>query len=295
MEHDNSILTKISTFIKQNKDSDQLLQLVKQIKNIDSYIVDPRFNVNVNVNDNGNSNYEGKGNSKVSLIYAFCLYDKYRDIVAYLLKNKANIHKIPDTNNNDNYEPLLFAAHSLYLQHLININAKLPNNKPLILYNIKRKLNSAEWRRLMILNDKKLLDGVGIAKYAYEHGHDLIFETLVTMKQYLVYCFNCRQNISDKTAETDLVIDKFKHTIMLLMSWNAPITQQTYDLCVEFYLYEIIALFKDHYTSEVIFHEHMDPKIVAIHRPLLNDYRYEQTCFLLGQNPNIEIYLKMKK
>ena len=79
----------------------------------------------------------------------------------------------------------------------------------------------------------------------------IIFQTLGTMEQYLVYCFNCRQDITDKTEVANQVIEKFKHTVNLLLGWEAVVSEQSFNFCVRFNLYEILQLtkFKDSYKA----------------------------------------------
>jgi hypothetical protein len=127
------------------------------------------------------------------------------------------------------------------------------------------------------------------------------------MKEYLVYAFNIRKGVPSLQIELTNTIEKFMQCIVYLLKWNIPISQDTVNYCIEFYIYEVLNLpelkLKLNLNSKLklnsksksdlpspIYHEHKDSLTVAMLRPLLNDARYEKTCMALNVKPNSELY-----
>uniref|UniRef100_A0A6C0J739 Ankyrin repeat protein n=1 Tax=viral metagenome TaxID=1070528 RepID=A0A6C0J739_9ZZZZ len=233
----------------------------------------------VNTNDYIQHPYDK--NCWIPLIYMFSLTNQYHEIVKLLLKRKAIPSLEPDVDI-DCLKPILFNCHSLYLSHFINkgkCNLNYPNS--VLLYNLKNVLRCAEWKRLQILDNLKFING---SKLIIDNDEDLVYFCILTLKNYLFYCYNERKNLEDKTTETNNTINKFVKTIDILHKWGHTFSSESFALCKEFYMYEFLSLniFKDNHDDEkVVFHEDLLPLKVACFRPLLNDFRYAETCRIL--------------
>lgn len=226
----------------------------------------------------------------VPLVYAFTLFDQYNETVRYLLKMGADPRMQPDVDA-DAMEPIIFTCHSLYLAHMLELGCNVKKyDRNVLENNMLKRLRTAEWRRLDILHRKGLID---IKSLIAGYKEDLIFYCLKNMKEYLMYCYNIRKNQIDKTEETNKVIQKFVETVKYLFKWGHPPSVNAIEFSVRFYMYEFLKLeqFKI-LKKQVLFHEDMDPVIVATYRPLLNDGRYTATCKVLGQSPDKRLHSK---
>lgn len=213
----------------------------------------------------------------IPLIQFFCTYSNYKDVVRYLLYHGADPKKLPDAPTEE-IMTILFTCHICYLPSLIKLNCNCETNQ---INCIRRSLVACEWQRLQYLKGQGKIDSSLFIK----ESPDIIYEILNAMKQYLVYCYNVRQDIVDKTQFTDDTICNFIKVIKLLLSWGAIPTTRDINYCIEYYLYEFLSLpsFKlkiqsQRQTQRPVPHEDKDPLLVAMHRPLLNDGRYTETC-----------------
>jgi hypothetical protein len=114
------------------------------------------------------------------------------------------------------------------------------------------------------------------------------------MKDYLKYAFNVRQNISNLTEELDSTVQKFLECAVKLVEWGCPVSDDAVKCCVDYYLHEFIAALKIKTCLIPEYHEYKDRLTVAILRPLINDARYEKTCYCLNVEPCGELYQKIK-
>jgi hypothetical protein len=263
---------------------ENILKMIQKKEPVHQYVVKCVSDNKIKVNDYIRHPFNKK-NCWVPLIYALMLFDYYSDTVRFLLSKGADILMQPDTEL-DNIEPLIFVAHSLYLSYLINHFKKDTSSQDptfsvssIIKNNIVKKSKAAQWKRMDILYKNGFIRDDHIRQLFKER--DLIYEILSEMIKYLLYCYNIKQDIIDKTKETDETVLKFTDTTKLLLSWGHKVSSKSLNFCVKFYLFEFLQLpeFNSllHDSNSLIFHEDMDPVIVAVHRPLLNDYRYYET------------------
>lgn len=219
----------------------------------------------------------------VPLIYAFVLFDTYHGTVSYLLKKGADPKMQPDVDA-ELVEPIILACHSLYLAHLLKLGCDVKYSKEVLEHNMLMKLRTAEWRRLDILHRKGYLN---MKTLTTGYKGDLVYYCVKNMKEYLMYCYNIRQDQFDKTEETDKVIRKFVETVTHIHEWGHPPSVTSVEFCIGFYMYEflkikqfkhIVEYAKSRCIEQLKFHEDMDPVVVATYRPLLNDGRYTATC-----------------
>ncbi len=230
-------------------------------------------------------------NEWIPLIHAVCHSAKYQDAVKFLIKKGANLHLLPDADA-DVSEPLLFSCDLLYFKFLYDAGCRIPATNQS--HNIKRKLRSADIKRLKIMLKLNLLT----IKDVLTATEDPILYCLKSMKEYFVYAFNIRKGVPNLQLELTTTMEKLIHCITYLLKWNAPVTDDTVKYCVDFYMYEVLNLpevkakigMHGSGAGGVIYHEHKDSLTVAILRPLLNDARYEKTCMALGIKPDQELY-----
>jgi hypothetical protein len=231
-------------------------------------------------------------NEWVPLLHICCHNAKYQDAVKFLIKNGADLHQLPDADA-DVCEPLLFSCDLLYFRYLHDSGCTVLKGDQS--HNIKRKLRCADIKRLKIMLKLKLLTVTDILTAV----DDPILYCIKSMKDYLVYAFNIRKGLYNLQEELVSTVDKFTFCVGHLIKLGAPVTVDAVDFCTEYYLYEILELFKitlkgKFKSSAVIYHEYKDSLMVAILRPLLNDARYEKTCFMLGVKPDNQLYEKIK-
>lgn len=226
----------------------------------------------------------------VPLIYAFCLFDQYQATVKMLFSRGANVKLEPDVDA-EQLEPIVFACHSLYLGHLLKQGCNAKYTKTVLEHNMLLRLRTAEWRRLDILDHYGYID---MSALVMGYKGDLVMYCLKNMKEYLMYCYNIRQDTIDKTEETNKVIRKFVDTATCIFKWGHPPSVDAINFCIRFYMYEFLSLEMFRVITrqkkyDVVFHEDMDPIVVATFRPLLNDGRYSATCQALGLQPDPRI------
>ncbi len=171
------------------------------------------------------------------------------------------------------------------MEHGCRIPANLSANM------IKRKFRSADIKRLKLL----VKTGQLTVNTVLSVDPDPILYCLSAMKDYLMYAFNIRKDITNLSTELNSVISKFMVCVHQLLEWGATVTSDTAKFCVEYYLYEFATLLpiKTVIMQAVeppVYHEYKDKLMVAILRPLLNDARYERMCLVMKQEPSKEVY-----
>lgn len=228
----------------------------------------------------------------VPLVYLFSLSNKYANIVKYLLECRANPLLNPDSEDHTKIDNILFVCNSLYFKHIsdrMNMNTVCCS-----VHSIQRRLAAGDWRRL------KALESIGYIKpadiqEAVKSG-DLLLHSLTAMKEYLMYCYNIRKDVLDKTEITQETIAKFVKVASLLIRWGCLVSKDTIELCIMYYLYEFLELpiFTINLSSyhPPVYHEKMDPLVVAMYRPLLNDRRYRKTCDVMKCQPDRDLFVK---
>ena len=232
-------------------------------------------------------------NEWIPLIHACCHSSKYQDAVKFLIKNGANLHLLPDAEP-EVIEPLLFSCDMLYFKFLYDAGCRIPTTDQS--HNIKRRLRCADVKRLNIMLKLKIMSINDILTAT----EDPILYCLKSMKEYLVYAFNIRKGVPSLQIELTNTIEKFMQCIVYLLKWNAPVSQDTVNYCIEFYIYEVLNLPELKLKLKLknlnlnlnapLYHEYKDSLTVAMLRPLLNDARYEKTCIALDVKPNSELY-----
>lgn len=213
----------------------------------------------------------------VSILYAASISEHHIDIFKYLLQKGANPRLEADVDE-CHLIPIIFACHHSHLKTLINLNCRRDYPRQVMDRNILNKIREGSGEHLETLHE---LGIINMKNYQARSQLDLIGVCLQNMKDYLMYCYNCRKNDDgyDKTEVTNQTIAKFRLLVIKLMTWGCTMTADAAKLCHKFYLYEILSLVpSDTLTAfrlgAPVRHEDMDPLVVATFRPLLNDFRY---------------------
>jgi len=223
----------------------------------------------------------------VPLLYQ-CLQDKrLTPLIKILLKKGGNVAKRPDGEA----APLLFVCDDVYYDYLVK---RLPFDRTTIGPNLHYCFLYGKCLRIEKMLDSGVLTkaDLEICRKAYP---DLAFEMIDTCVKYLTYYYGAQikkgdpdVNLKQCTMET---LEKYVNLCKFLKV--ECITPEAINLCVRYYLFELLQAFQ---TQGVIFSHGLCVKYAiggakeAVMRPLLNDYRYEQTCLLLQQEPEKSIY-----
>lgn len=230
-----------------------------------------------------------KPNSWVPPLYYCCTRKGTEEMVKVLLNAKADPDQQPDS---DVCDLLPFVCDRIYLKTLgskSKSKSKLQRG-PALDRSISHRLNVADTLRLEHLVQVGLLSREIIKSYVIDHPN-IIEDKLKVMIQYLTYYYNIDQNPDRQLAQTTCTtLARFRSLVQYLISYGASVTKGTIDLCVDYYLYEIIDEIKDMVWPEPIYHTQMDSTKVAMMRPLLNDDRYVRTCYLTGYTPDPDVF-----
>ena len=237
---------------------------------------------------NVNSYQKGsKDNVWVPMIYHLCKYDKYKEVLKFLTRQRVNFLLPPDGEMSEN---ILFNCNSVYLKFLYDRGCRVLKRD--LNYSILKRLKCADVRRLESLIKLNVItagDVIGADK-------DPILTCLESLKAYVSYVFNFKQDITNLTAELNAAVKKFLSSTELLIIWGAKVTEAACNFACEHYLHEFLSLFIMYklmpFTLIPVYHEQMDRLNVAMLRPMLNDNRYEKTCFVLNLKPKEEVYKK---
>lgn len=220
-----------------------------------------------------------KADTWIPLVYSAMLTADYPLCVGTLLDSGASLCMEPDS---DNIEPIFFSCHHIWLETVLSSGCKRIYPRAVISRCIQVKLRTGNWEHLSILNERCLID----MKKEVRSGVDLIYYALKNMKEYLMYCYNIRNTGPDfdKTGETERTVSRFSVLVGKLLEWGHPPSQDAIKLCIRFYLFEVLAILDvpTELRRTLVFHEDIDPVVVAVYRPLLNDYRYSKTKELLN-------------
>jgi len=226
-------------------------------------------------------------------VFYLCLTRAEYAEMAKVIFRRADATLPPDA---DAYYLLPFVCHGLYLQALVTkiLQHSIPPDDSVIRHSISHVLDRGDICRLGHLVQLGYLSEVTLRSYVVT-SDDVILCKLQVMIKYLTYCYNVRRDADlDLTKETCDTIYKFGQTVKFLMSYGAQWTQEATRLCTSHYIYEILDAHADAsalYDVEApIYHTQMDATRVAILRPLLNDYRYVETCRVLGRVPDSDVY-----
>ena len=266
-------LEKIRALILSGVSSEDIISFIKENKlSVNSYIKGLR------------------ANEWVPILSLLARTDKHQLAVKFLVKSGVNINLVPDADP-EQQEPLLFTCDMTYFKFFNEHGAKITGSLDA---NIKRKLRCADIKRVKLL----IKTGHLTVSSVVNADTDPILYTLTSMKDYLTYAFNIRQNLTNLTEELDSTVIKFLVCVEQLVAWGCPVSQNAVNFCIDYYLHEFLSIKAFNalkfQTVNPEYHEYKDKLVVAMLRPLLNDSRYEKTCRVLNVTPNRELYQKIK-
>lgn len=216
----------------------------------------------------------------VPLIYAVSLTNVYSRTFDLLLERGANPRLEPDMDP-EQLVPIIFSCHPSYFGKLVQYIGKPKYSSQVIDRNILSKIKEGEWEHLDLLHDAGFINMKTFCLRT-KGKMDLISVALKNMTDYLMFCYNYNSEDYDKTAETNKTVAKFAGMARMLHNWGASVTSSTIDICLKFYLFEVLEATLGKKSLSVplklpVNHESMDPLVVATFRPLLNDFRYGKT------------------
>ena len=228
----------------------------------------------------------------VPLLYQ-CLQDnRFTPFIKVLLNRGGNIHLKPDAA--EPQTPLIYICADLYLDFLVKRGLKPePTSKAQDLYHCFLYAKHSRVKKLLghgLLNPSDI--------QALEKAYpELVHHMLDTGVKYLTYFYGAQVKKSqsgkgDATANLKTVTeDMLARYVDLLHYTREPPTQAVADFCADYYLYEILAFYAtrgDPLIARPVYGK--TGATEALLRPLLNDYRYEQTCRVLKVAPEASIY-----
>lgn len=237
---------------------------------------------------NVNSYVRGARGTWTPLIYLLCTERENATLMKYCLTHGVNLKLLPDGE----VEYLPYICNSLYLKTLAKL-ARFKVHHPSILRRVTRGdgIRISQLLQLGLLTDENIAEFI-MNEEANEGG--IIYNSLKVMLNYLLYVYNMQKGEFNKTKVTEATVDKYRQTIIFLLKHGAKPTQEVWKLCVDYYLFEIIPALNRDSLVDVKYHTQLNMTTVALYRPLLNDYRYEMTCKVLGVIPDPELYQKVK-
>ncbi len=226
----------------------------------------------------------------VPVIYFCSIIRDCPHMVRTLVKNNANVNLLPDS---ETFIYLPFACQSLYLKTIGSktINKPYPRSKNLD-HSINNRLNVADIRRLSYLFTLNLLNGEIFTSFVADNP-TIMLDKLKIMIKYLTFCYTIKAQNDPEfnlTEETNNTVVKFGKMLEFLQFYGAEKSVDVLDYCIDHYLFELVPLFKEFEMKEPIYHTQMDATEVAVLRPLLNDYRYAQTCKATGYEPDKDVF-----
>ena len=258
--------------------------LIKDKKNIDATNFWKQNNLDPN-------SYVQKNDGVwVPVIYYCSIIKDCPSMVRILIKSNANVNLLPDS---ENFIYLPFVCQSLYLKTIgcKTINKPYPRSK-ILDHSINSRLNIADIRRITYLFSLNLLNEQIMTSFITDNP-TIILDKLKIMIKYLTFCYTVKaQNDLDfnLTEETNNTVVKFGKMVEFLQFYGAKPSTEVVDYCIDHYLFELIPLFKQFEMKEPMYHTQMDTTEVAVLRPLLNDFRYVQTCKATGYEPDEDVF-----
>jgi len=222
----------------------------------------------------------------VPLLYQ-CLQDqRFNPLIKQLLRQGGNVLKLPD---GDDVTPLIYICDAAYLSYLLKKGAAPVPVNPRDVYHC---FIYGRAERVQKLLDHGCLTHADIDRMQATYP-TLKYTMVDTGVKYLTYYYGAQVKKGNTIVKqtTDDLIGRYLALFALL---EGSVDRPCLDLCVDYYLYELLAYFKKRCGG---LPKGLLPPVygqkgakAAFLRPLLNDYRYEQTCLTLDIEPTGEIY-----
>ena len=232
----------------------------------------------------------------VPIIYQSTCSPKYESVFIYLINHGANPNLLPDA---DCVNDILFVCHEKYLKTLIKLKCQLQPTE--VHRQILAKLRYGDIRRLKLLIKYRVLKLEQISELT--KSDELAFDIISGLiEQVMHICVNC----GEKPA-IDCVLKRHYDTLEFMIKHGLKITvtsqrKRVHTLhepsatagsvsliqyATDYYLADIVSLLLKNGCSPVpvIFHEKMDPQLVAILRHLYNDRNYARLCEMGSPSP----------
>lgn len=227
---------------------------------------------------------------RIPLIYLLCQHSDYHPVVKYMMKRRCNVNL-----NTEPFEPLLLATHSLYLQHLLKRKATFPvkNRQKWLVH----KLVGGGWKRISLLLNHGIVSSEEISSAVAMKDVDVLYQTLVRDKKRLMVSLMQSLHTTTPRAQVEDMVHQWLALYRFLFAHGYVPSVQCIEFCVEMYIFELLQLdaFVVPEGVKPVYHEHKSKALeVSLLRPLLNDYRYEQTCKVLQLEPHPEVYAKFR-
>jgi hypothetical protein len=219
------------------------------------------------------------------------LYQAFQDkrmmgLIKVLINRGGKVNKLPD--GDDEAPPLIFVCDAMYIDYLYKQGLRGTGLTP-----IYQCFLYGKYEHLKKLTGLAVIAPADIEKVQAAYP-DLLYSMLDTGVKYLTYYYGAQVKKGDENANlkkcTDDIIARYVGCLDFLDL--STIDQKVVDLCAKYYLYEILTRlrlnFKPGFTCPVNYGDTGAKE--ALLRPLLNDYRYEQTCKILKVRPDPVVY-----
>jgi hypothetical protein len=231
-----------------------------------------------------------KSNTWVPLLYQ-CFQDKRLTALIKILINKGgNISKQPDGDA----PPLLFVCDDIYFDYLVKLKHLPPFEHSTIEPNLYNCFLYGNYKRIVKMLKNNLITKTDIEMVHKKHSN-LVFEMIDTCVKYLNYYYGAQIKKGDPDANlkkcTMETLEKYVNLCEFISVEYINI--DVIELCTQYYLFEILQAFQNKgvHLPNIHVKYGIGGTKEALMRPLVNDYRYEQTCLLLKQEPEKSIYI----
>lgn len=244
----------------------------------------------------------GKKNTWLPLATFVSRFPYREKLLKYLFSHGARPQKLTDPDGQN----ICFQCDEKYLKKLL----KLAPPKTNLVKQITDKLVAGNYRRLALLfvEDKIFTEEILTEVTASEELvgqmlNALISRILLTINQdpgieiepkKRKHRSNAPEpNVGPPLNKTKIVTDlvgKYLICFRMMQPHGLTFTIENVQKCVDHYLYEILDLISAGNEFEPKYHSDMDEQTVAALRPLLNDYRYVQTCKVLDWMPDERVW-----
>ena len=223
----------------------------------------------------------------VPIIYAIIRNENYWDFYKWLIVHGADPNKIPDCDEKFCHN-ILFICHDRYFKDLVK--RKIFINSRTVQRQIYQKMEQSNICRLQQLLHVKKLSSQQIAEVVANINLAEVVKVLLEKVNLIFY-----SETNNTKANIEQIITKYVDTVKFMITYKMSddaVTAEADELLTKFYLWELIAVINPirKITSVPVYHEQLDPITVCKFRQLLNDYRYVQTCKILGITPVKEAF-----
>ena len=259
-----ALITQVRNALVTGNSSEELIAMVRSLGDPNEYVQDHA------------------GKIWVPLIYLAMRYDTQQPFVEYLLKRRADPKRLPD---GDGAESIITACHSCYLGTLKGRGVSLGT---VVEASLTKLLRTGRTDRLRALVAYGFVTEDTIRQFCT--NGDVILDVIKALVSYLLYVYNMKSNVDNKTETTRQTIEEFRLVIEWAQQYGALVSKEAQAMMLDYYLYELWPPGVNTSPSAPVYHPLMPGDRAALWRPLLNDQRYVRMCEVVGVVPDPDVF-----